>query len=401
MTFIEAVNQPPKAAATPEPELRHLTYNELDILHALRGFCAFYVVIFHAKYILWAGGRQYMTVHPRASWNPLDYFAFALDMLSSAGFEMVIFFFVLSGFFIRYAQLKKHRAPLAFYLNRIVRIYPPYLVSVLLAAGLLLLVALYVPTALQAGSERELNNSLAQAWQELRQFHPLDALRVLGFLKLKDFYIGYNDVYWSLLPEALFYLFVPLAFWRIRAYYVVSVLGYVAGIVLKRYNVSLDPVTGYWLGFNLYFAVGAALYDAVIRTQWLSYFRRMPAWLVLGVAGALFLALLPLAVLQAKTLSGIVATMLAVWGVSGLLAGKVSRQNPLVRGLHSLGVFSFSLYLYHFPLLLLSYGLLVSFTGELVFYARYYWLAVPLVTLVCYALYWVTERASVNYFRKV
>jgi len=47
---------------------RLLSYQELDILHALRGFCAFYVVIFHAKYMLWSGGTEYLRVFPQASW---------------------------------------------------------------------------------------------------------------------------------------------------------------------------------------------------------------------------------------------------------------------------------------------------------------------------------------------
>lgn len=401
MTFNEAVVQQPKTTAKSSSEVRHLTYNELDILHCLRGFCAFYVVIFHAKYTLWSGGRQYLEVHPRATWTPLDYFAFGMDMLSSAGFEMVIFFFVLSGFFIRYAQLKKHRAPLDFYLNRVLRIYPPYIVSVVLAAGVLTFIALQVPSILQAGSGRELNESLPQAWQELRNFNLLGAVRVLSFMKLKDFFIGYNHVYWSLLPEALFYLFVPLAFWRIRAYYGISILCWVVSMATQHLKLDPTPIGVYWLTYNCYFAVGVALYDLVIKTNWLDRFRRMPQWVAAILSLVLFLALIPLAILKLKVVSGIVATVLAIFWVSYLLAGKVSRQNPAVRLMHWVGVFSFSLYLYHTPLLLLCYGLLARLTGETVFYARYYWLALPLVTLVCYGLYWVTERASVNYFRKV
>ena len=71
----------------------------------------------------------------------------------------------------------------------------------------------------------------------------------------------------------------------------------------------------------------------------------------------------------------------------------------LVRLFHEIGIFSFSLYLYHFPLLLLCYAGLVALTGDLVNYARYYWLAVPLVTVGCFALYYVTERVAVRFFR--
>lgn len=53
--------------------------------------------------------------------------------------------------------------------------------------------------------------------------------------------------------------------------------------------------------------------------------------------------LLVLAVLKLKPLSGIVAALLAVISISALLVGKVSRQNILMRALHKLDVFSFSL----------------------------------------------------------
>ena len=134
---MHSISPPPQQVSS--RQITHLTYQELDVLHSLRGLCAFYVVIFHAKYVLWSGGTEYLKAHPRAAWGVLDYMAFGFDLLSSAGYEMVIFFFALSGFFIRYAQLRKHRAPLAFYRNRIVRIYPPYLISVLLACLVLTL----------------------------------------------------------------------------------------------------------------------------------------------------------------------------------------------------------------------------------------------------------------------
>ncbi|UOQ55188.1 acyltransferase family protein [Hymenobacter cellulosivorans] len=389
-----------KQIATPAA-VKSLSYQELDILHSLRGFCAFYVVIYHAKYILWSGGRQYLSAFPRTAWNPLDYMTFLLDMLSSAGYEMVVFFFVLSGFFIRYAQRKKHRQPIAFYINRIVRIYPPYLVSILLGATILLLIGHYVPTALDATIGRELNTDLATAWTELHAFNVGSLGRLLSFMPLGTLFIGHNVVHWSLLPEALFYLIIPLAFWRIRVYYFVSVGAFLLGVFLTRSGHIFNPVTTYFCIYNFYFAVGVALYDSVVDTNWLASFRRANGWLMSLVIIGLFLALIPLAILKLKLVSGLVATVLAVLAVSTLLAGRVARQNVVVRFMHSIGIFSFSLYLFHYPMLLLCYGVLVYSTGQQFTYVRYYWLAVPIVTLLSYALYWVTERVSVNYFRKV
>lgn len=383
------------------PARKGLSYQELDILHSLRGFCAFYVVIYHAKYILWSGGRQFLTVFPRSTWGALDYAAFLLDMLSSAGYEMVIFFFVLSGFFIRYAQRKKHRQAVAFYINRIVRIYPPYLVSVALGVGILALLAHWVPLMFDPAGGRELNNDLARAWQELQTADLLSYLHVAVFMPLRTLFIGHNVVHWSLLPEALFYLCIPLAFWRVRAYYIASIVAFAIGVALTMRHFEFTPLILFLVTYNFYFAIGVALYDGVVDTNWLAIFRRSNGWLLGLVIGLLFMSLIGLAILKIKLLSGVVATILALVSVSTLLAGRVPSRNVLVRLMHAIGIFSFSLYLFHYPLLLLCYGLLVKLTGVQFTYVRYYWLSVPVVTLLSYSLYWVTERVSVNYFRKV
>jgi peptidoglycan/LPS O-acetylase OafA/YrhL len=207
-------------------------------------------------------------------------------------------------------------------------------------------------------------------------------------------------VYWSLLPEALFYLAVPLAFWRIRYYYALSAAFYVFGLVLGEAQLKTVLLGDFLFIYNGYFALGAALYDVVVtRTNWLPAFRRVSGgWLVL-VFSVLLLFLIVMAMLRVRQVSGPLAAVLAVLSVSALLAGRISRQNLLVRAFHEVGIFSFSLYLYHFPLLILCYVGLVALTGELINYLRYYWLAIPLVTAGCFLLYYVTERFAVRFFR--
>lgn len=377
-----------------------LSYQELDILHALRGFCAFYVVVFHAKFILWSGGAEYLKTFPWAAWNLKQYIVFALDMLSSAGYEMVIFFFVLSGFFIRYAQLKRHRTAFRFYLNRIARIYPPYLFSLFLGGLIITYLAHTYPKILTLAPSRELNAGLLGAWQDLHSLSLADLCRSLVFLKPGKEFFGYNGAYWSLLPEALFYLLVPLAFWRVRYYYAISAACYVFGMGTAASHVNAGPLGNFLLLDNGYFALGVGLYDVVAaRPNWLEAFRRVRGvWLALGLP-ILLLLLIGLAGLHFRVLSGALASVLAVLSVSVLLAGRVNRKNILVRIFHEIGIFSFSLYLYHFPLLILSYAGLVAFTGALVNYSRYYWIGVPLVTAGCYLLYYMTERLAIRFFR--
>jgi len=323
-------------------------------------------------------------------------------MLSSAGYEMVIFFFVLSGFFIRYAQQRKTRTPTSFYINRIVRIYPPYLVSVLLAVGTLTFVARYVPGMLTTAGNHELNSALLQAWNELQHADIKSLIQVFGFLpSSNNVFIGYNIVHWSLLPEALFYLLVPLAFWHVRAYYGASLILYVVGIMIKIFHYDSNGLLDFLLVYNFYFAVGAALYDVVVRTAWLARFQLASGKLLLFMVLLLVCIILLMAILKLRVLSEVAAVLLAVLVTSALLAGRVPRHNMAVRLFHPVGIFSFSLYLYHFPLLVLCESVLVFNTGNLVNYIRYYWLAIPVVVLICYTLYWLTERVSINFFRNL
>ena len=388
------------AGATSRLVAPPLSYQQLDILHCLRGFCALYVVVFHAKFILWAGGRQYLEMHPRATWGLTDYVAFAADLFSSSGYEMVVFFFVLSGFFIRYAQHKKHRQAGDFYVNRLVRIYPPFLFSLVLAAGALLVVATQVPQVLNAQVGRELNTTLVEAWHELQTLNIAGALRTVLFLHVGQHYLGDNVVYWSLLPEALFYLIVPLAFWRVRWYYLLSGTLFLVGLYCEWQGIQFGNVTRYLLLYNVYFAAGIGLYDVVVSTSWLRQVRRFPKWVALLGLLVLLLLLIGITLLKIKVIPTVLAGVLAILAVSVLLAGHVSARNWLVRGLHKIGEFSFSLYLYHYPLLLLVYAGLVNYAGRLFIYDRIYWLALPLVVAACYGLYLLTERASVRYFRK-
>jgi peptidoglycan/LPS O-acetylase OafA/YrhL len=379
-----------------------LTYKELDILHSLRGFCAFYVVVFHAKYILWSGGTSYLISVPRNTWTIKNYFAFVLDMASSAGYEMVIFFFVLSGFFIRYAQLKKQRPAGKFYLNRIIRIYPPYLASLLLAGLVLAYIANYHPQLLTTSIGRELNAGLLHAWQEI---HPLKVSVVgqtLLFLKPGANFFGYNNVYWSLLPEALFYLIIPLAFWKPKYYYALSGVAYIFGLAAPIMKLPAIMGSDFLFSYNSYFALGMALYDLVSRRpSWLNAFRRVNGWWLVVILPLLLLLLIVVAALNINSISGLLSALLAVLSVSTLLAGRINRQNILVRTFHEVGIFSFSLYLYHFPLLILCYAALVRYTGVMVNYDHYYWLLLPVVIAGCYVLYYVTERLAVKYFRQI
>ena len=94
----------------------------LHNLHAIRGWAALFVVIAHAKYPFWSGGREYIEKYPVNTWDWYQYILFGLDMLTSFASLFVITFFVLSGFFIARSIKQKNYSIPFFYGDRIIRI---------------------------------------------------------------------------------------------------------------------------------------------------------------------------------------------------------------------------------------------------------------------------------------
>src|SRR4051794_9279182 len=91
----------------------------MGALTAVRFFAAFYVLLFH----IWGG--------PGLGWTPRWFQTFA-----SAGFSGVTFFFVLSGFIFVYTYADKPLTLRSFWRARLARIYPSYLLSLLVTAPL-------------------------------------------------------------------------------------------------------------------------------------------------------------------------------------------------------------------------------------------------------------------------
>ncbi|MFZ1369259.1 MAG: hypothetical protein WAR78_02690, partial [Ferruginibacter sp.] len=67
-----------------------------------------------------------------------------------------------------------------------------------------------------------------------------------------------------------------------------------------------------------------------------------------------------------------------------------------------LGDISYSLYLNHLPLLLLSYSVITLYAGQLVFYSRIpYYSGVIIAVLITIPIYLVSEKPSVAYLKKL
>jgi len=354
-----------------------------------------YVVIYHAKFILWSGGTEYLVKHPRSDWSVLDYIKFGIDLITTAGSQMVMIFFVLSGFFIamslengkgNFLQRLKQ-----FYVVRVIRIYIPYIASIIIGVAVLLWIRKFLPELYQADTQREFNNRLVVANNNL-DFS--NFLKSLLFLKNKE-YIGFNFAYWSLLYEGIFYLIVPFVFLRKNIYLLVSLLLFVSGtFVITMYNPG-EIYLRYLFEYNFYFALGQFIY--IYKEQILAKFDgRNYKTLLLAATLVLFVLFDALALAKQHFWSGIVAGI-SVFCLIVVFLKYDFKKTWLIKGIIKLGEISYSLYLVHLPVLIFMYALIFMYTKNLIFYNRL-WYATGILFSVAAGvlLYRLVEKPSMN-----
>ncbi|KAA9327383.1 acyltransferase family protein [Adhaeribacter soli] len=365
-----------------------LSVNKLTLLHAIRGFAAFYVVVAHAKFPLWSGGKAYLEKFPRESWTIADYLLFALDMLSSNGTAMVIVFYVLSGFFIAYSFDKNNWSLRRFYTNRLVRIYLPFLASMIFAVGVLHFLANFLPSAYNSPVATEFSVSLKEAYSLLNL---KSVLLGLAFLPNGNQYIGYNFPYWSLLYEGIFYLIAPWVIRFPKSYLGISVIGFLCPY-LFGFHPKVNPFVHFISEFSIFFAIGICTYWLVKKQTGLSRIRPLALTLSLGVMFPLIIGLGVAGYYQPSfLLAGLFAS-----GLIYLFLHFSVPDNIVIRFFKEMGKISYTLYLFHFPVLILVFGIIHKITGKYLFYDRIYWIGVLAAVLVSYPVYYLVEEKSLK-----
>jgi peptidoglycan/LPS O-acetylase OafA/YrhL len=297
----------------------------------------------------------------------------------------VMVFLMLSGFCLYYPYVKKDPRPAfttgyrAFLARRARRIAPPYL-----WAGLFCLIMAVIP-ALQVGR-----------WQ---QVGPIDGRVILSHLLFVHNLIPSHATkidypMWSIGLEWQLYLLFPLLMWAIRRTSGPTVIGVtlvVAALIRATYRHMPE-------------ALGAALHDGPF------------SYLEIFAAGMFVAAL----TVQGKRLAP--AWLLGLLAVGGMVAVRLGSGNGLVHDLATsvsafsvlqlaidprsvvsrvlsrpllvtIGVFSYSLYLVHAPLLHLGWLALrrLDLSPELTFFALIV-VALPLVVVVSYGFHCLFER---------
>jgi peptidoglycan/LPS O-acetylase OafA/YrhL len=347
-------------------------------LHIIRGLAALVVVVYHAKFILWAGGslwKQNVDFHSFA-----DYILFGIDMLSSCGEQCVLVFFLLSGFVIYHSFQHSDRSLKHFFIIRGLRIYIPYLVSLCISL-LVLYYAVQLNNGIAVNGVKEYNTRLLSAYNEIGF---ANILRTIFFIKGNE-YAGFNFVYWSLLHEVIFYIVFPLYFYAGKRYRALLMLVHLVAYLITKSN---------FFYFQLFFLCGMFLYDyyATGRELFLKNSRLYLPLIILLYCITNLLTKLPW-----QHFANISALILAALAFDYLLTGKY--PGKFFKGLADM---SFSLYLNHLWVLLLCYCIAFRYFGTLVIYQRYpYYLSIAIALPVCWWLYVLVEKRSLVLISKV
>jgi peptidoglycan/LPS O-acetylase OafA/YrhL len=373
-----------------------INLDKLKLLHAIRGFAAFYVVVYHAKFILWCGGTEYIKAFPRESWNILNYLTFGFDMLSTAGQQMVIIFFVLSGFFIAYSFDKNKQSSKDFYINRAIRIYVPYLSSVVLGILVLYAIGIFNPDLYHVQNGRELNTRLISAYHDLTLSN---FLKSLVFLQNSE-YIGFNFAYWSLLYEGIFYLIVPFMIPRPNLYFYLSLFLFLIGLIAFP-HAELGVLGRFVFSYNIYFATGQILYKNIgdIRNKVIAL-KGSKIYLQI-ISFALLFLMIAIRIMRisddyCNILAGTLCCFLIILFISFDFP-----HNMFLAVVKKLGEVSFSLYLIHLPILILLYAVINKLSHQLLIYRHIYPIGVLCAVLFSFVFYKWIEEPSQKLIRKI
>ncbi|HZG00831.1 MAG TPA: acyltransferase [Chitinophagales bacterium] len=346
-------------------------------LHALRGVASVFVLVFHAKFIMWCGGQEWLKVHGFQS--AVDYVLFAVDMLLSAGHQWVIVFFMLSGFVISHSNNENKYSIKNYLAIRFIRLYLPYIASVAYGILVLLVCVRYVNPDILQVMGREYNERLAVANDNIT----LPSFFSTLYFVPRPEYMGLNFAYWSLLHESIFYLLFPL--YRVTGQWRPAVLCLV--IVLAA-TTHTDLIY-----YQMYFLMGMLVYD--------HRFRKLPiiSGVKFSMAATVVLYLGIIAFL--KYFNNSVAADLCGALMTYFLMTALLRSKKMDQRWYRVGDVSYTLYLFHLPTLLLIYTFYTVVTNEYVIIDRiYYYLS----TLVCFALafpaFRIMEEPSLRLIKK-
>jgi peptidoglycan/LPS O-acetylase OafA/YrhL len=327
----------------PKPDNRFV-----GALESLRGLAALMVAVGHSMMILKIGGLDMLWARPLSTINSFDALAAKAILFFASGGAAVTLFFVLSGVVLGlsldHAKLHGARGYAAFFVRRILRIYPAYIVSIA-----------FIVLFLFMGAVNSSGIPIASTFFNWSYRNQPSLAQIAGNLAL--LHTTLNPIGWTLTTEMLVATFFPLLYFISRRW-----AGYaVVVVLLVLLTPTLFPAQAGIIFFpHVYkFFIGLLLprYGKIILRHICGGGNAGRSWFLLA-------ALLLLAERRLVDMTqpgfGIIETLGAAMIVMGLLEGGGSKvlEYHLIR---KLGQQSYSFYLWHFPLLFVIAMAMFSF----------------------------------------
>ncbi len=357
----------------------------LNILDALRGLASIYVLVGHARWLLWEGYHEGYKLHPGA-YNFVDKVGMYFFSLFQFGHQAVLFFFVLSGFVIHWSVSKRVDKSGKFeigdyLLRRFKRIYPPLIAAIIFTCffdriGLFQNLPIYFSHTQYSSINENIHPVLN--WNSL--------LGNLFFLQTVYTPVwGTNGALWSLMYEWWFYiLYIPIG-WLFRKHKVAtSIFVLLVWILNAEYGVNvllLKMVINYFI----------AWYIGVLLADFLMY-KTVNIKAPIG-----YLAVI-LAVSCLRYYNGIGKDIALAIGIVVFLYFVLTTNKFSYLGkLHKLGGFSYTLYVVHLPLICLLSGYVMHTSGGTLPMHSFYVICGIIVALpFAWALHLITEKPFVT-----
>ena len=367
-----------------------LKFKDFEILDSIRGIAALFVTIAHCRGTLWIGGGEFVKMFPRDTWNFWDYIVFGFSMLTRLSVEFVIVFFVLSGFSIAHS-LSSNKSVKDFYLRRLIRIYPSYIVA-LIWAGLIVLLTRYWHPHWYDGSLTTFS---------FERTMPMNSFFEPGVIVRNLFYMtdekGFIAPFWSLTYEVIFYFLAPFLFRKVNLYIMVSIFLFLINQFLPDFVSSLN-IPKYFYNFlfvyNIYFALGVGLYSNFERIKSFFEYVQKRIFLAATVASVLMTYALNIYFQVGTVYSFLSAAVLGILLIIFFLKYQVQ-----IPWLINIGKFSYTLYIVHYPSIYLYLGIYhLIFRPETPYILNYFvWMpAVFFCLAIAYVHYTLVESKTKN-----
>lgn len=357
---------------------------KINQVHILRAFACLGVLLNHATETLWVGDELFRRNHPVTQWDSHDYIVYGLAKLVTIEDQRVYFFFILSGFFLQYSM--RESFSLSDYARkRLLRLYPAYLLSLVLSGiALFVSVNLFNSASLAGGAPPQFAGFISNYYPHLTHYN---FVRTSLFLATDNLFGGAYQL-WSMPHEIIFCLLFPF-YYHLNSRWRLVLLLALTGLFCTTHNRYLHT--------QVFFLAGMLYYDIFSKGFTLPI--KLPAACYYAMFGVLYAGIQYLAN-PAHSHERMASALTLVFSFLAL-DFFLHRQGTPPKPMKWLSQMSYSVYLNHVWVLMLYCAILSCFNSPLIFNGY-----LPLVsgTLLClgvsYVFYSQVEKRILAYCKQ-